>query len=81
MENKRSGKKILGPDVVFNTEDVDKADMDKKEEDNDEVEIADEDDDLEEMSREELLQKAKDMGLDVNANMSKEDLIKTIRGI
>jgi hypothetical protein len=79
MTNTRA-KKELGEDVVFDTEDVDKADIGKDEgEKEEEAEIDVDDEDLEAMSREELLQKAKEMGLNVNPDMSKEELINKIR--
>lgn len=77
-------KEILRSDVIFNAkdEDVDKAGVDDADDEKDDdvgIDIVGDEDNLGAMSKEELLQKAKDMGLDVNANMSKEDLIKIIR--
>ncbi len=77
--NNKMKKSIF--EVAFEAEeDAEKADIDIEKNAEAEIDLADDnDDDPEAMSKEELLQKAKDMGLNVNANMSKEDLIKTIR--
>lgn len=63
------------------TEDNSKAETEEEESeiDSEDEDVEEEEENWENTSKEELFQKAKDMGLDVNPNMSKEELIKVIR--